>query len=154
MPRKGISLIDLPEKYQKQAAAQLSPAPDLRAGGAAVLEPGPKRLRQSSAKLNKTEQAFLEHLQRTSFESPIHVQAITLLLANGVRYTPDFVVAETPDSADPVAAQAYAYEVKGFMRDDAAVKIKVAAAAYPWMDFILVWRKGRTSPWQFQKILR
>lgn len=144
MPRSGISLIDLPDKYQKQAAAQLAPRSDLRARGVALLEPA-KRLRQSAAKLNKTESAFGEWLLASApTDALIHSQSITLKLANGCRYTPDFVV---------MAGRPVAYEVKGFMREDAAVKIKVAAAAYPWIQFFLVWRKGRASAWQFQEIL-
>jgi len=32
------------------------------------------------------------------------------------------------------------HEVKGFMRDDAAVKLKMAAAAFPWWQFKLIRR--------------
>ena len=34
-------------------------------------------------------------------------------------------------------------EIKGFMRDDAAVKIKVAAELYPCFRWLLVYRAGR-----------
>lgn len=35
------------------------------------------------------------------------------------------------------------HEVKGFMRDDARVKFKVAAALYPWFEWVLVVRDGK-----------
>jgi len=44
-----------------------------------------------------------------------------------------------------------AYEVKGFMRDDAAVKLKVAASLYPWIKFHLVTRKK--GEWIIQEVL-
>jgi hypothetical protein len=100
-------------------------------------------IRQSTKpKLNKTEAAFLESLEHTGHDT-IHVQAITLTLANGVRYTPDFVCTTTGGSV-------YAYEVKGFMRDDAAVKIKVAAKEYPWISFCLVVK--RKGGWSHQQV--
>lgn len=144
MRRSGISPADLPPKYQAQVAAQLQP----RGASPAHLVPAPaKRLRQATAGLNKTERAFGEWLLASApADALIHTQAVTFRLANGCRYTPDFVVS-VPDQKPVV------YEVKGFMREDAAVKIKVAAAAYPWMTFVLVWRKGRASQWEFQKIL-
>lgn len=155
MRSSGIPLShipSLPRVYQDQIAAQLRPRPELRADGQAIIGQAPKRLRQSSAKLNKTEQAFLEHLQRTFPESTIHVQAITLKLANGVRYTPDFVVAHPAGGEGK--AEWFAYETKGFMREDAAVKIKCAAKEYSEMTFILVTRRGRASAWDYQKILK
>jgi hypothetical protein len=101
----------------------------------------PSRIRQNSAGLNKTEQAFFDYLKAR--EDPgvsrtvLPPQSITLRIANGCRYTPDFVVAYH-HSTDIPSVDLVAYEVKGFMRDDAAVKIKVAATAFPWITFRLV----------------
>ena len=38
----------------------------------------------------------------------------------------------------PPLGRIQAREVKGFFRDDAKVKLQVAARAYPWIDFMLV----------------
>jgi len=97
---------------------------------------------QTGPKLNKTEADFLVSLQHSGHKT-IHIQAITLLLANGVRYTPDFV-------CTLAGGDVFAYEVKGFMRDDAAVKIKVAAKEYPWISFCLVVK--RKGGWSHQQI--
>lgn len=147
MRRSGISPADLPPKYQAQVAAQLQP-PDLRPGGTLTFLPPPKkRLRQSSRELNKTETAFGEYLRRICGQDvTIHSQAITVRLANGLRYTPDYVVVAGP--------KVTVYEVKGpYAREDSIVKLKVAASVYPWMDFMLAWRQSRTSDWQFQTVL-
>lgn len=104
---------------------------------------GAKRIRQNSAGLNKTEQAFFDCLKESHPGALVYSQSVTLGLANGVRYTPDFVVREFSVVA--------AYEVKGFMRDDAAVKLKVAASLYPWILFHLVTRKG--GQWQVDRVL-
>ena len=103
------------------------------------------RLRQQrGGKLNKTEAAFGEHLRRLFPGAAVHEQAITLRLANGCRYSPDVVVVEQPGSL------VRAYEVKGHMRDDAAVKLKVAATAYPWISFYLVTQRGGT--WEIDRV--
>lgn len=98
-------------------------------------------MRQNTKGPNKLEQAFGAWL-RAKYQA-VHEQSVTLLLANGVRYTPDFVVYQ---------GGVMAFETKGFMRDDAAVKIKVAASVYPWIKFWLVKKNGRTA-WSMQEIL-
>jgi hypothetical protein len=57
-------------------------------------------------------------------------QSMTLVLAKDTRYTPDFNVM----AADGVLEM---HEVKGFMRDDANVKIKVAAELFPFRFFLV-----------------
>lgn len=61
-------------------------------------------------------------------------EALTLKLANKTTYTPDFLV---------VTADGYieCHETKGFFRDDAKVKIKVAACEFPEIRFLLVQEK-------------
>lgn len=65
----------------------------------------------------------------------------------GVRcyYTPDFLVL-MPDGTIEV------HEVKGFWRDDARVKIRVAAETHPWFRFVGVTRsKGGDREWQLEE---
>lgn len=81
--------------------------------------------------MNKTERRRaleLEALRRTGAIAAWAFGSVTLLLADRCRYTPDFLVA-TPDGR--IAFE----EVKGFWRDDALVKIKVAARLYPMFTF-------------------
>lgn len=82
-------------------------------------------------KLNKTERRFLnERLRPLKKAVWIGIQAITLKLGDDCRYTPDFAAA--------FADRFIFYETKGFMRDDAQVKLKVAARNFPWATFVLV----------------
>lgn len=133
-----LTLADLPARYQAQVTGQAKPAPKL---ADAVM------LRQNTAPaLNKTETAWLDVLRADlPPEWRVLIQSITLRLANGCRYTPDFALLHGPTGAVRF------YEVKGYMRDDAAVKIKVAAAQFPAWAFWLVWRKA--GAWQQQRIL-
>ena len=103
-----------------------------------------KLLRQSAQpKLNKLERAFQLKLICEVPPPSIIEQAIGLKLANGCVYWADFAVFH--------GGKIIFYEVKGFMRDDAAVKIKVAATTFPQFNFVLVWRaKGQ---WKQQTIL-
>lgn len=154
MKNSGIPLSSLPPKVQAMVQAQIErdPHAELAArfpvGAGLVATLGtPKRLRQSSQSPNKTELAFAAHVRACYPGAVIYEQQITLVLANGLRYTPD--VFFPGKGARPAF-----YEVKGFMRDDAAAKIKMAAEVHRWADFFLVTKQGRTcGGWDIQVIL-
>jgi len=94
------------------------------------------------SKLNKTERAFYD-LQRVNADNLfLGVQCLTFKLGDDCRYTPDFIVIRKTG--------AIAYEVKGFMRDDALVKLKTAARSYPFFKFIVVTKSG--SQWSEKEI--
>jgi hypothetical protein len=152
-----MTIADLPERYRDDIVRQLGGGKPLGLARHAAVKAveivvtGEPRLRQKTApKLNKTETAWRDYLRTQYPTDTIHEQAITLQIGNGVRYTPDFIVTY-PAGLATEGVCVMAYEVKGHMRDDAAVKLKVAARAYPWIGFTLVSRKGGT--WQTQEIL-
>ena len=60
-------------------------------------------------------------------------ESVTLKIADGVRYNPDFMVITADGEVE-------FHECKGFMRDDARVKLRVAARVFPWFRFVLVKR--------------
>jgi hypothetical protein len=77
----------------------------------------------------------------------IEFEPIRLKLAEKANYTPDFIVRKRrevqvgyvhPDSIFEETSQLTAYEVKGFWREAARVRIKVAARLFPWIRFIAV----------------
>lgn len=82
--------------------------------------------------MNKTEAAYDAHLwaQRGGEILWHKFEAIKLRLADNTSYTCDFAVL-------PRSCILEMHEVKGFWRDDARVKIKVAASIYPF-KFIAV----------------
>lgn len=118
-------------EYRKRAGL---PAPG------ADREPGRSLARQRRAeaeRMNKTEAAYAERLdllQRGGAIRRWRFEAVTLRLADGTRYTPDFLV-EPYDGAPEL------HEVKGFWRDDALVKYRVAAELFPMFRFRVVKRK-------------
>ena len=82
--------------------------------------------------LNKTEQAYSNFLENRKIAGDVlwfKFEGVKLRLADNTFYTPDFAVL----GADEVMEM---HEVKGFMQDDAAVKIKVAASIYPFRFFL------------------
>ena len=113
------------------------------AGGASTIEQHKSKLQESlaiskavtilpttdEAKLNKTERAYHEHLKRLNYPW-IGVQNLTFKLADDTRFTPDFTVVE--------ANEMRCIDVKGFQREDALIKIKVAARMFPWVTFAIV----------------
>lgn len=91
--------------------------------------------------MNKLEARYATQLEARKRAGEIvwwAYEAITLKLAPHTRYTPDFAVI-TSDGAVEF------HECKGFWRDDARVKIKVAAALFPWADFIAIDSKGKVE---------
>ena len=80
--------------------------------------------------MNKTEAAWLDELIRIGY-TRIRFSAITFKLGHDCRYTPDFICFTR-------SGQMIAWEVKGFRRDDAMVKLRVAATVFPEVEFILV----------------
>lgn len=82
--------------------------------------------------MNRTEESYAQHLElmrRAGEVEWFEFEGMTLKLAKDTRYTPDFIVMAKD-------GELQMHEVKGFMRDDAAVKLKVAAAKFPFR-FIL-----------------
>ncbi len=153
MKSSGVPISAFNAKYQGQISAQLHPkrthgpnGEPLDANGFVKVET--PRLRQSSKGPNKTEAAFAAHIRSLYPSSTIYEQEVTLVLANGLRYTPDIFF---PGRGVKPAF----YEVKGFMRDDAAAKIKVAAWVHSWADFWLVTKRTRKQGggWQIEIVL-
>jgi hypothetical protein len=81
-------------------------------------------------KLNRTEQEYgtmLRARQLTGEIAWFAFEAVTLKLADDTRYTPDFALMLADGTIELI-------EVKGgFMRDDARVKLKVAARLFPFV---------------------
>jgi hypothetical protein len=128
-------------QMQAEDAGKLRP---IRQPEPAVQKPKPPQLlRQNTRGPNKLEAAFAAVLRAENPGVQIREQAVTLVLCNGVRFTLDMFAF--------VNGQMKAWETKGFMRDDAAVKLKFAAKEWPEIEFILVWRKA--GVWHRQRIL-
>ena len=149
MPRMILS--DLPPRYQNQVAAQIIPGAPGQIMSMAAVQPTADAafVRQSHAKPNKLEQRFGAWLCERYAQHHVYEQEITLSIGNGVRYTPDFFVPSVEHL--PFPAVAIAYETKGFARDDAIVKIKVAAHQHRWCQFYLV-KADKKNGWAMQLI--
>jgi hypothetical protein len=65
------------------------------------------------------------------------------VLANQCTYCPDFMVVLPDDRAE-------FHETKGFMREDAWVKVRVAARRYPFPFFLVFWTKK--SGWDIREV--
>lgn len=108
-------------------------------------QPRPARpsISTDEAKLNKTERAFL--MWARSAQLPfLHIQAQTLKLAHDCRLTVDFTY------FDPQTNRFKFVDVKGFQREDALIKMKVAARMFPEYDFFIV--KKDPNGWKFEEI--
>lgn len=119
---------------EARRAAKFNPAPPSTAVGvklALVIAPS-----KDEANLNKLERDWLAYLRLSDFLW-VGIQSVTLKLGDDCRYTPDFMCVTH-------GGELVSYETKGFMRDDAQVKVKTAARQFPWIKFSVVRRlKGQ-----------
>lgn len=119
-----------------------SPAASARASA----NPGQARHRAlgrlPAGHMNKTETAYSEHLTALQHNGDVlwwKFEGIKLRLADNTFYTPDFAVLQWESHLEM-------HEIKGHWEDDARVKIKVAAALFPF-HFIAVYR-GKHGGWE------
>ena len=95
--------------------------------------------RRKSGEMNKLEQKYFQHLLSLKHTNQIldfWFEPMNLRLAQKTYYRPDFMVL-MPDLSIEIQ------EVKGFMMDDANVKLKVAAAKFPFKFQLVKWVKGQ-----------
>lgn len=105
--------------------------------------------RLKTGERNKTEAAYESLLRTRQIAGEVvwfRFEGVKLRLADNTFYTPDFAVM----IAD---GQIELHEVKGFMQEDANVKIKVAAEMYPFR-FVIVRTKPKKEGggWKFQEV--
>lgn len=128
---------------------------------------GPTERRSSVPRkrtINKTEaayDAFLFQQQSAGLIVRYRYESVTLLLADGCRYTPDFEVVQFKNTGNYDHCEFH--EVKGtrkrksgvvgpHIEDDARVKLLTAAKLYPEFTFKLCWLdQGR---WKIEEISR
>lgn len=152
-----FTLEQLPAKYQAEVLRQLEPQskPLGQARAQAVRQvevvptptpAKPKGIRQHQGDgMNKWERAFLAELRSRYSGSLVSIhREVSLPIGNGVRYKVDFVVAMKL-SVDGGASVVKAFEVKGQFRPTGIVKLKVAASAYPWIEFFLVTKQKKKA---------
>ena len=89
--------------------------------------------RLKSGQMNKTESAYAERLEVLKLKGEIlwyKFEGMKFRLADNTFYTPDFAIMSK-------TGEIVIHEVKGYMMDDANVKIKVAAELYPFRFFMV-----------------
>ncbi len=110
----------------------------------------PPPAKEAGDGMNKLERSFFEQMSASPHVVKVLREPYKLRLAGRTWYTPDFVVWPVVYTGDCRPA---CVEVKGFMRDDAAVKLKVAATLYAEWRWLLVTRAGRHS-WEVREVTR
>ncbi len=100
-----------------------------------------RRARGSTPKgvMNKLEASYAAELDLRKAAGKIYAweyESVTFKLAPRTTYTPDFLVIMADMTLEFV-------ETKGFERDDAIAKFKIAGAQFPYFRFLMVKRKGR-----------
>lgn len=78
--------------------------------------------------MNKLETRWAQELEfrrRAGEVAWYRFESLTLKLADGCRYTPDFLVCLSDGTLE-------LHECKGFMREDAHIKLKICAEMYPF----------------------
>jgi hypothetical protein len=99
--------------------------------------------------MNKLEREFWNRATNGKAEWRIQEvwrEPFALRLAGRTSYRPDFLI------QSGWVDRLQIWETKGFMRDDAAVKIKVAAEMYGCFEFVLATKQGRR--WDCRSVTR
>ena len=113
--------------------------------------PKPKRAKSPDG-MNQTERLFAAVLDQAVRQERVMRwwrEPLTFRLAGNTRYTPDFLVVPRIWTDWRLSI----VEVKGWMRDDAAVKIKVAADMYPCFTWWLAYR-AKGGGWDVRPVTR
>lgn len=95
---------------------------------------------------SKLESAYAGYLHTLMLAGDIQLyryEPIKLLLAPQTTFTPDFFVQTKEGTIE-------FHEVKGWAREDAMVKLKVAAKLYPWWKFWLI--KRYCGAWDLREV--
>jgi isocitrate dehydrogenase kinase/phosphatase len=98
------------------------------------LEKQKKRRAVDDRGMNRTEAAYAELLERMKLDGVVTrwwFESVRLRLAHRTTYTPDFCVLLSSGVTRFV-------EIKGFLREDAAIKFKFAREAFPQWEFIML----------------
>jgi len=96
--------------------------------------------------MNKTEAAYAEQLAARRHIGEVlwyRFEGIKLRLADRTFYTPDFAVLVASGALE-------LHEVKGFMEEDAAVKLKSAASQYPFVVRLV--RRAKGGAWDIREV--
>jgi hypothetical protein len=109
--------------------------------------------RLPAGQMNKTEQAYAAHLELIKASGDVlwwKFEGVKLRLAHNTFYTCDFMLLRRD-------GQIIMDEIKGFMTDDAAVKIKVAASLYPFQFRIIrksggMWKITNVGPEEAKEV--
>jgi len=112
----------------------------IRKGRASVLAKG----RLKAGVMNGLEKEYDSFLARRMMAGEVlwyRFESVTLVLADRVRYTPDFAVMLSDGMIEM-------HEVKGYWRDDAKVKIKMAADKFPFRFVSIQKKRGN---WEFEE---
>lgn len=98
---------------------------------------------KDESKLNKTERRYLATLRANPNVKWIGIQSLTFKLGDDLRFTPDFCYL--------LDGKLICVDTKGgFIREDSAIKIKVAARMFPWAEFVVEQWSG--GVWLSKKI--
>jgi hypothetical protein len=130
-----------------------------RKGSGANRESRPRSLPLSSRTkrgMNKWESGYAQVLEARRAAKLIAwwaFEPFKLRLAGATYYTPDFAVLTQSEPFREAGSELEFHEVKGFWRDDARVKIKVAAEHFPFRFLVVTKRKVRDGGgWLFEEI--
>lgn len=98
------------------------------------------KVRHVAGKMNGLEQRYANYL--TALGVDWKYEPFKLRLAENTTYSPDFCYQEDDGTLTVV-------ETKGYWRDDAIAKTKIAAAQFPWFRFMAVQWEG--GAWKIQR---
>lgn len=144
-----LAIDDRTGQARKVSPTKLGPHNGVVRREAVAPAPGPRvssSVNDQPKYRSKLEAQYAGHLEALRHVGDVRdhrYEALRLILAKDCTLTPDFLV-RTKDGAIEF------HETKGFLREDAMIKLRVAARLFPFWKFILVTRKK--SVWEYREI--
>lgn len=128
----------MPARWMTQEAIDAHQRKHGRQGKVVAAAPAVVVKVEPRQRMNKLEASYAQYLELMRHAGSVQwyaFEAIKLRLADNTYYTPDFAV------IGGMGGRLFFHEVKGFWREDARVKIKVAAEMFPHFGFLAVTRE-------------
>jgi hypothetical protein len=136
-------LLDLARERGVEPVPIRAPAPP---AAEPMTAPGrPKVTQPRPGVMNRTEQAYADHLEslvRAGELRRYYFEAVKFRLGPRCFYTPDFLLVWADGRLEM-------HEIKGFMRDDAQVKMRWFVKEFPELPLVVVRRVG--DGWTYER---
>lgn len=116
------------------------------------IRPGMAGQRPKPGVMNKPEAAYLDYLHHVNGILAAHYEAVTLQLPGGFHFRPDFLVLDEQGRVEFHDVKVMWSNGRLNVTDDAKLKMRLAAATFPYFRFAYAWQEPRSRVWRVETV--